>query len=134
MVKLHMPLFLMVKYYLERYTWPKYYKPDSQGLKTKKKKRFPRLKTTQRSISKRLDEYIILNPHNWILCHTLANESEIDTQYRWNSRMFLSENQGTDQYIEYAIFSVRSRGNVNTHMYLDTDTQKSKGCTMHWKD
>ena len=124
MVKLHMPLFLMVKYYLERYTWPKYYKPDSQGLKTKRKKRFPRLKTTGRSISKRLDEYIILNPHNWILCHILANESKINTQYRGNSRMFLSENQGTDQYVEYAIFSVRSRRTVHTHVFRHGHTKK----------
>lgn len=124
MVKLHMPLFLMVKYYLERYTWPKYYKPDSQGLKTKRKKRFPRLKTTGRSISKRLDEYIILNPHNWILCHILANESKINTQHRGNSRMFLSENQGTDQYVEYAIFSVRSRRTVHTHVFRHGHTKK----------
>lgn len=50
-------------------------------------------------------------------------------QYRGNYRMFLSENQGTDQYIEYAIFSVRRRRNANTHTYLDMDTKKSKGCT-----
>ena len=70
-----MPLFLMVKQYLERYTWPKYYKPDSQGIKTEKKRRFRRLKTTQRSLSKRLDEYIILNPHNRILCSYRKGEN-----------------------------------------------------------
>ena len=81
-------------------------------------------KKTGRSISKRLDEYIILNPHNWILCHILANESEINTQYRGNSRMFLSENQGTDQYVEYAIFSVRSRRTVHTHVFRHGHTEE----------
>lgn len=42
--------------------------------------------------------------------------------------MFLSENQGTDQCIEYAVFSVRRRRNANTHTYLDMDTKTSKGC------
>ena len=74
-----MPLFLMVKYYLERYTWPKYYKPDSQGLKTKKKKRFPRLKTTQRSISKRLDEYIIHTIEYYVTHQQMRVKSILNT-------------------------------------------------------
>ena len=34
----------------------------------------------------------------------------------------LSENKGTDQYIQYAAFSVRSRRNINIQMYEYTHT------------
>ena len=38
--------------------------------------------------------------------------------------MFLSENQGTDQYVEYAIFSVRSRRTVHTHVFRHGHTEE----------